>query len=126
MHVALDRSVRLSKAALEVLIGAAFPHPRTDVHDAILDVASNRSGGGQRAIANSDDASYALPIEQSMTFAVDGETITITSKVVDVRYEAAPPATVTIPPGARLVESNTVRLARELREADQLPSAPRP
>jgi hypothetical protein len=127
MQVALDRNVLLSKAALEVLIGAAFPHPHTDVHEAILNVAASAPGGGNRRVTGSGaDASYALPVEQSVTFNVDGQSLTVTSTVIDVRAEAAPPGTVTIPPGARLVESNAVRLARELRDADQLPNAPRP
>ena len=126
MDVTLDRNVQLSKAALEVLIGASFPHPRGDVHEAILNVASNATGGsGRRPIANNVDASYALPIEQSVTFTLDGETITVKSTVIDVRAEVAPPGMVTIPPGARRIESNAVRLARELREADQLPNTPR-
>lgn len=127
MEVTFDRNVRLSKAALEVLIGASFPHRHSDVHEALLDVAQKRGAEGDRRIAShsvASDGAYALPLTQSVTFNVDGETITLRSTVVDVRSELVPQAALTIPPGARLVESHAVRLARELREVDQLPSTP--
>jgi hypothetical protein len=126
MEIGLDPNVRVSKAALEVLIGASFPNTRSAIHDAILSVVAQAQGRGDRRVAAnaSVDASYALPVDQSVTFDVDGESITIHSTVLDVRSELAPPGTVTIPPGSRLVEAHVIRLARELREADQLPSTP--
>lgn len=127
MEVAFDRNVRLSKAALEVLIGAAFPHRHSDAHDALLSVAQRRGEENDRRIASNSAASgdaYALPIAQSVTFDVDGESVTIRSTVLDVRSELVPQDALTIPPGARLVESHAVRLARELREVDQLPNTP--
>jgi hypothetical protein len=126
--IGLDPNVRVSRAALEVLIGASFPNTRSTIHEAILSVAANAQGRGDRRIAANaaPDASYALPVDQSVTFDVDGESITIHSTVLDVRSELVPPGTVTIPPGSRLVESHAVRLSRELREADQLPNTPQP
>lgn len=122
----LDRNTRLSKAAFEVLIGASFPHVRTDVHDALLSIGERRDGGDRRIATNAATATatYSLPVEQTVTFDAEGEVITIRSTVLDVRSELVPPGTLLIPPGSRLVESHTVRLARELREADQLPSNP--
>jgi hypothetical protein len=124
--VRLDRNTRLSKAAFEVLIGASFPHVRTDVHDALLNVGERREGGDRRIAANAaaSNGTYSLPIEQTVTFHGEGEAITIRSTVLDVRSDLVPPGTLLIPPGSRLVESHTVRLARELRDADQLPSNP--
>jgi hypothetical protein len=125
MDVRFDRNTRLSKAAFEVLIGAAFPHQRSDVHDALVEVSRAREGGDRKIISNSlsSDPVYALPVDQTMTFEVAGDVLTVHSTVLDVRSELVPPGTLTIPPGSRLVESHTVRLARELREADGLPSS---
>jgi len=124
MDVRFDRSTRLSKAAFEVLIGAAFPYQRSEVHDALFEVGREREGGGRKIVSNSlsSDPVYALPVDQTMTFDVAGDVLIVRSKVLDVRSELVPPGTLTIPPGSRLVESHTVRLARELREADGLPS----
>lgn len=126
MGVRFDRNTRLSKGAFEVLIGASFPHVRTEIHDALLSIGERRDGSDRRIVASaaSSNATYALPMEQSVTFDAEGEAITIRSTVLDLRSELVPPGTLLIPPGSRLVESHIVRLARELREADQLPSTP--
>ncbi len=125
MELRVDRNVHLSRAALEVLIGASFPNPRSETHDAILRTSVSPRDGGRRIVANAADVeTYALPVEQSMTFDVEGEQVSIRNKVLDVRPELAPPGTVTIPPGSQLVEARAVRLARELRELDRLPASP--
>jgi hypothetical protein len=122
MQLGVDRATPLSRAAVEVLIGAAYPHQRRDEHEAVL-----RAIGGARrergivvnAVAETE---YALPYEQTTTIEVDGERLTTRNRVVDLRFELAPEDVTLIPPGARLVESRAVRLARELRELDQLPN----
>jgi hypothetical protein len=122
MNLRVDSSVRLSRGALEVLIGASFPNPRSETHEAILRTAASSRGDGRRIAANTvDPETYALPVEQHMTFDVEGDRVTIRNSVLDVRSELAPPGTVTIPPGSQLVEARAVRLARELRELDRLP-----
>ena len=122
LDIGVDRNTRLSRAALEVLIGASYPNPRRDEHDAILRVAA---GGGDpahrlKSAAQTDD--YALPFEESITIDAGGSRVTMRNSVLDVRNELAPEELKLIPPGARKVESNAVRVAREMRELDQLPS----
>lgn len=130
MTVGVDRSVRLSREAVEVLIGASFPNPHHDEHDAILDAAGNARGkNGDRlavvsnAAGSSPAADYGLPVEQVTTFEIENERLTARSAIVDVRSELPPDDVLTIPPGATRVESHAVRLARELRELDQLPAS---
>jgi len=123
MEIAVDRNVQLSRKALEVLIGASFPNPRSATHDAILRTSVVSREGDRRVATNAvaEDV-HALPIKQNVTIAAEGETVTIRNSVVDVRSELAPPGVATIPPGSRLVEARAVRLARELKELDRLPS----
>ena len=112
IEVGVDRAMRLSRNAIEVLIGASYPNPRRNEHDAILGVARG----------NPTAADYALPYEQNVTLDVEGSRITLRNSVLEVRNELAPTELLVIPPGARRVESPTTRYARELRELDQLPS----
>ncbi len=119
IEVGLDRNVSLSRAALEVLIGAAFPNPRSDAHDAILDAASRRVGGISGNAAGEER--FALPREQSVTWEAAGEKVTVRSTVVDVTNDLPPADLLTIPPGAQRVESRTTRLLRELENLDRVP-----
>lgn len=130
IEVGLDRNVRLSRAAVEVLIGASFPNPRRAENDAILRVSAADRGErrvtptANAASATPADAGYALPVEQTITIESEQQTLTFRNSIVDVRPELAPDGVKAIPPGARRVESRAVRLAREMRELDLLPSAP--
>ena len=123
LEVGVDRLTHLSRAAVEVLIGASYPSARREEHEAILRAAGNARGGGdRRLVANSADAAgdYALPIEQTLTIEEGGEKLTVHNSVVEVRNELAPDDVRLIPPGARLVESRVTRLARELRDLDHV------
>lgn len=124
IEVGLDRNVRLSRAAVEVLIGASFPNPRREEHAAILS-ASAADRGQRQMNANAtavpaDDTSYALPVEQTITIESEHQTLTLRNSIIDVRPELPPDEVRAIPPGARRVESRAVRLVREMRELDLL------
>lgn len=133
IEVGVDRRVTLSRDALEVLIGTAYPSSASAEHEAIIraaggdaaatalaNVSANSAGGGASAPA----ATYALPAEQSMSWEVAGAKMTMTSSVLSVTLESAPDDVMTIPPGAKLVESRITRLVRELRELDELDQTP--
>jgi hypothetical protein len=130
IEVGVDRSVHLSRTAVEVLIGASFPNPRSDEHDAVLETAGARPTSGDRRVTTNSSATnaveYGLPVSQVTSFEVGDERLTVRNSIVDVRSELPPDDVLTIPPGATRVESRAVRLARELRELDQLPSARQP
>ena len=122
LEIGVDRLTHLSRAAVEVLIGASYPNAHREEHDAILRAAGNaRRGGDRGAVANAADAAdYALPVEQTLTIDEDGERLTVRNSVVEVRNDLAPDDVRMIPPGARLVESRATRLARELRDIDHV------
>lgn len=123
IEVGVDRRVSLSRAAVEVLIGAAFPNQRSEAHDAILDATSARGRGIQSDAAGER---FSLPAEQSVTWDVAGDRVTMRSSVVDVSNELAPADLLTIPPGAQRVESRTTRLLRELDTLDRIPAGGKP
>jgi hypothetical protein len=113
VDVKVDASVSLSRNAIEVLIGAAYPNRRSTEHDSILD-ASRKRGRGIESLATD---LHALPIEQ----IVEHEGITLRNSIISMTSERVPQDALLIPPGAKLVESRVVRLARELRDLDRLP-----
>jgi hypothetical protein len=122
----VDRSILLSRTAIEVVIGAAFPNPRRIGHEAILSAArmdeASLSSPLVRTTADSVTAAqYALPVQQITTFAADGETLQVRNVVTRIRQESVPDALLLIPPGSRKVESHIEAFARELRAVDALP-----
>ncbi|MFL6246088.1 MAG: hypothetical protein ACJ74H_08695 [Thermoanaerobaculia bacterium] len=118
IEVSVDRRVSLSRAALEVLIGAAFPNQRGEAHDAILGVAAEQSGAAQER--------FGLPMEQDVIWEAAGEKVVVRSSVVDVTNDLPPADLLTIPPGAQRVDSRTTRLLRELENLDRIPGGGKP
>lgn len=114
--VAVKRSpdAMLSRAAAEVLIGAAYPNERGSVHEEILRETRVRRRIGSEA-ASSDEDLHALPLEHTVTIRAAGEEVSIRTEILAVTSERAPPDALLIPPGARRVESHASRFARELR-----------
>ena len=122
IDVAIDRGVTLSRAAVDVLIGAAYPNRPAPRHEAIaLSAANDRSPS-----ANLPAESYALPAEQTFRFDAEGTSVTLSNTVIRVGHEPAPPELIAIPPGARLVESRITALPKALEELDRPASGPRP
>lgn len=115
----VNRNVTVSRGALEVLIGAAYPNPQRPERESIA--AKTRVRDGRFKVASQSEEAHALPVEQTTTVDVAGETVTIHNEIVAITSDRAPQQLLLIPPGATLVESRLVRLARELRELDQLP-----
>jgi len=122
LTVGTDPQLRLSRAAVEALIGASFPNRRAPEHDAILDAAA---GGSRLRIAGSDDSyassDYALPSEQTITWNVEGESVTMRSSVAAITADLPPADLMTIDPRWQRVESRRIRAAKELDELDRLP-----
>ena len=130
VSIGVDRSVALSRAAVEALIGASYPNVRRPEHDAILGAAGPAARGG-RLSANStagsaDAAEYGLPSEQTVTIDSDGGAVTLRTSVLRFDADLPPPGAMLIEPGAKRIESSTARFAREMKDADTIPVAPRP
>lgn len=123
IEVGVDSRVMLSRPAVEVLIGAAYPGQHRPEHDEILVAAAGRGSGRIAAQSNGgSDALYALPIEQTVTIEQDGQTLVVRNSVVSIGNEAVPAEVMLIEPGAKRVESRLTRLAREIHDAETLPS----
>lgn len=128
IEVGIDRRVTLSRDAVEVLVGAAYPNDRTPEHDVLVRASAGmrdpRNDDSGSAAAAAVQATYALPAEQSTTFELAGQTVTVHNSIVSVTNEAPPDDVMQIPPGATQVESRVTRLVRELRDLDQIPGMP--
>jgi hypothetical protein len=129
--VGVDRSVSLSRAAVEALIGSSYPNAHRAEHDAIIGVtapvAKNRQVSATSTSKTADESGgYGLPSEQAITIEAEGGAVTLRTSVLRFDADLPPPNAMLIEPGAKRVESPIVRFARELKEADTIPVAPRP
>lgn len=129
IEIGIDRRIALSRDALEVLVGASYPHTRREEHEAMLRAASGPAAERRQPSANSvspqSPAQYGLPVEQLYTFESQGERVAVRNSIREVNEDLPPPELLIIPPGSQLVESHTARLSRELRESDELPGQSR-
>lgn len=123
IEVGVDRSVMVSKEALEVLLGVAYPGVRRGEHDVVFAAAGRLTPTSQAA--PSPDALYALPVEQVIRHEVEGQTLEFRSSVTRIATDPPPADLVSIPAGARLVDSRIVAVARELERLDR-PTTPPP
>ncbi len=129
IEVGVDRAILLSRDAVEVLIGASFPNPRSDEHDAVLAAAGAAGAAGARngerkvtTTGVTTTVDYGLPVEQVTTFEIANERLTVRNAIIAVNHDLPADGILIIPPGSTRVESHAIRLARELRELDQLPA----
>lgn len=111
-EIGVDRQFAISPAALDALIGAAYPNEPADEHEVIARIV--------RMSASSE--SVAMPVEQRSDYTIDGATVTVRSAIQSIRHEEPPAELMMIPPGARLIESPLIRTARELEELDRIPT----
>ena len=123
VQVGVDPTIRLSREAVEVLLGAAYPQ-RESVASAVVLRAVARRGGERRVqTLGANDAaeeSLALPIEQSVTYALDErQRVVVRNRVTRVGRELVPPEAIAIPAGAKLVPSPAVETRRRLDALDQ-------
>lgn len=115
VRVTVDRGVSLTREAVEVLVGAAYPRRRSEEQEQVMRAAAPPGSG---RIAAQSEAQYGLPLEQSVTWE-DG--LTMHSVIVRVDHDLPPPRLLVIDPGATRVESRLTRTARELQQLDALP-----
>lgn len=121
LEIGVDRSIKLSRDAVEIIVGAAYPRTRTIETDFFMRGASPSPQGGPAArpqAAGGREADHSLPVDHIMAFDFDGQEIVVRNRIVRVVREAPPADAITIPPGARLVESNTVTAARTVQDLE--------
>lgn len=129
VRVVVDRSRRLSRAAAEVLLGAAYPNARDEVADRMLRALGPRRSeriASQSLAAPENHTDHGFPLEQIVRYEIAGETLEIRNSVTRIGSELPPPDKLEIPPGAKLVELQSITTTRMLEELDRLPAAPRP
>ena len=115
--VNVNRSVALTRDAVEAIVGAAYPNHRDAQHEKILAAAAPITSG--RVAAQSiESTAFGLPTETAIEF--EGG---LTYRNVIVRFDNdLPPAhMMLIPPGATRVESRLTRMTREMQQLDTLP-----
>lgn len=112
VEIALDQKVRVSKEALEVLLGTAYPGTRSGQQELVIHAAAKGA------------TEYALPLEQLFSVVAGEERVEFRSSVLRVGTEPPPADAVAIPAGARLVESRSAAVLRELETLDAPPLRP--
>lgn len=118
VEVGVDRQIALSREAVEVLVGAAYPSQPSEEQEQLVTAAKGRAG---RMTANSESSSpaeYGLPSETVLSYDGDNTHLTYRNSVVRIGDEAPPPELLLIAPGSTRVESRLTRAAREMRELD--------
>ncbi|HVS33075.1 MAG TPA: hypothetical protein VMS98_16635 [Thermoanaerobaculia bacterium] len=119
LQIGVDRSVTMSRDALDALLGAGYPNERSWQHDAITRAAAPAQARMQAATdAVSKKPVYALPADQSMTWQIDGRELTLRNAIIAVDNRPPPAALLLIPRGAKQVESHAVTTQRLLKELD--------
>lgn len=121
LEVAVDPTALVSKNALEVLLGAAYPGVRRPEHDAVLSAAASPASSRRSGLtANAEsEAMYALPIEQSVRYEAEGQSIELRTSVVRIGSEVPPADQLSIPAGARLVVSRLIAASEEIERLDR-------
>lgn len=115
IEVSIDPSTRISAAAVEVMAGARFPNRGGAIPAVVMEVAERSRQ------ADGDRSSYALPVEQIVTWTIDDEEIRLVTRVDGIDSELPPAGLIVIPDGAREVDAHLVVMQRMLDELDSLP-----
>ena len=110
--VGVDRTITMSREALDVILGAAYPSVPAAHHDALV-----------RATAVGD--AFGLPLEQTLSIQTDGGTVTIKSTIIYVGRELPPPEMTIIPRGAQRIDSALITASRILEQLEPLPASQR-
>lgn len=119
IEVSVDRSVELSPAAAEVVLGIAYPANKHADAEAVMNVArKKRDAVGTDSTSSSD--TVALPVEQITRIDVEGERLEMRDLVVHIDAALPEPALLAIPPNAKRIESRLTQRTRVLEELDRV------
>jgi hypothetical protein len=118
-----EQQVTLSRGAIEAVLGIGYPYRNDASADAVLGalrvhephrISANATGSVQ-------DEAYRLPLEQVLRVDAGGEIVETRNVVVRLGDEMPSADVMTIPPGAKWVESKRVATQRLLDELDRPP-----
>ena len=123
VRVTADQQLKVTRAAAEALLGFGYPNRRSEMNETVLSAlqAKPQRGAATANSATEGDGEYHLPLEYSVAVEFDGATVETRNVVLRVGNELPPPDVLTIPPGAKLVESDLVATWRLLDELDRPP-----
>ena len=124
LEVSVDHSVRLSRDAFEVIIGAAYPRERGEQAEVLTRAARGnntlrvQATGTAATSAAAPAETYSLPVEQTVTYEVEGREYVSRNRVTRIGSELPVPALLTIPPGAQQVELRRIQTEKALQELE--------
>lgn len=121
VDVGIDRSVKLSREAVEVLIGAAYPNAAREEHEPVMRAAAGSRAEEKGIVANAvadDKPGYGLPVTQTFSYSESGTELTFRTEITRVGAETVPAEALIIPPAAKRVESPASAVRRQLRDLD--------
>ena len=127
MEVGVDRSVRLSRDAAQVLTGGAYPNPAREETNVVLDAAAplarsmRAQANGTRATTVSASDSYGLPVEQVTTYRIGTKQYVSRMRITRVEHDMPPDTALVIPNGAKQVTAPAVERKQLLEEIETLP-----
>lgn len=102
IELGVDREIKLPRAAVDVLLGGAYPNQRSPQHESLTAAAAGN-----------------LPAEQVIKAEFEGREIVVRNVVTRVGSELVSPDLLSIPPGAKRVESRYTAALRTAAELDQ-------
>jgi hypothetical protein len=117
LRISADRQMTLGRGAIEAILGIGYPHRADSTGDVMLGaLRSHEKRVETNGAASAEE--YHLPLEQVFRFEAGGEAMETRNVVVRLGSELVPPEALTIPSGAKLVESKAVAMQRLLEELD--------
>jgi hypothetical protein len=116
--VALDRQMVLTRDAFDVVTGGAWPSINRNEHMFVAAAAREFLPVATSAADQKGSGGYRLPLEQTLTYQVDGESLQFRSTVTAMSGDLPPPEILLIPRGAQKVEGAWVKRARMLEQLE--------
>ncbi len=122
VEVSFDPQIELSREAIDVITGAAWPNEPGRASLAAAEMARKSDGSIRTSSAGSSAASrYRLPLAETLEFELDGERLELVTRTVRVDRDLPPSEQITIPADARKVEAHLIRIQKMSEELDRLP-----
>ena len=118
----IDRAISVSRDALDVIVGSAYPNAGSPEAGRVRMVAAREGSSTRLRSQASESADYGLPVENTTTISTPAGDVTFGSVVIRIGHEVAPEALMTIPADFRQIESPRGRSKRLLEELDRLPA----
>ena len=122
IEMSFDPQIELSREAIDVITGAAWPNEPGRASLAAAGMAHKRDERIRTSSGVSPAASrYRLPLAQTLEFELDGERLEVVTRAVRIDHDLPPSEQIAIPADARKVEAHLIQIQRLSEELDRLP-----